>query len=31
MLFDDPETGVVIADERFGLRLCRVGEANKLG
>jgi hypothetical protein len=27
MLFDDPETGVVIADERCGLRLRRVGEA----
>jgi hypothetical protein len=31
MLLDDPETGVVIADERSGLRLCRVGEANELG
>ena len=31
MLFNDPENGVVIADERSGLRLCRVGEANELG
>jgi hypothetical protein len=31
MLFDDSETGVVIADERCGLRLCRLGEANELG
>jgi hypothetical protein len=31
MLFDDPETGVVIADECSGLRLRRVGEANELG
>jgi hypothetical protein len=30
MLFDDPETGVVIADQRSGLRLCRLGEANEL-
>jgi hypothetical protein len=31
MLFDAPETGGVIADQRSGLRLCRLGEANELG
>ena len=31
MLFDDPESGVVIADQRSGLRLRRLGEANELG
>ncbi len=30
MLFDGPETGVVIADGRSGLRLSCVGEANEL-
>ena len=30
MLFNGPQTGVVISDGRSGLRLSRVGEANEL-
>jgi hypothetical protein len=31
IMFEDAETGVVIADQRCGVRLTRAGEANELG